>query len=407
MAEEKRKPIETSPGFGLMTKESLMPVSTKGARLFIGIPKEKTFQENRVSLTPESIAVLVSNGHRVVVESKAGEGSSYFDTDFSEAGAEIAEEANEVFKADIIVKSAPLAIHEIGMMHMNQIIISPIHLPMVNEKYLHELMNKRITALAFEYIKDNSKTFPIVRSMSEIAGNASILIAAEYLSNMNQGKGILLGGIAGVPPANVVILGAGVVGQFAARTALGLGAIIKVFDNSIYKLMRLQNNLGQRVFTSVISPTTLMDKLEDADVAIGAIHSETGRAPIVVTEEMVSNMKAGSVIIDVSIDQGGCFETSEVTTHTKPVFKKYDVIHYCVPNIASRVPRTASSAISNVISPLLLEASAFGGFDKFLVENVNLRHGVYIYKGSLTNRNLSQMFSLKFTDLELIFASSI
>jgi alanine dehydrogenase len=215
-----------------------------------------------------------------------------------------------------------------------------------------------------------------------------------------------LGGITGVPPATVVILGAGTVGEFAAQSALGLGAEVRVFDNSIYKLKRLQNAVGHRVFTCVLREDILSDELKNADITIGAIHSKSGRTPVVVTEHMVSHMKAGSVIIDVSIDQGGCFETSEVTNHDKPYFKKYDVLHYCVPNIASRVPRTASAAISNVITPIIIEAGKQGGFDKLLYNDSNLRHGVYVYKGACTNLHLSNKFKLKFTDLDLLFATT-
>ena len=289
---------------------------------------------------------------------------------------------------------------------MNQTLISPIHLPTMKQDTIQQLMNKKITAIAFEYIKDAAGMFPIVRSMSEIAGNTSVLIAAEYLGNRKDGKGVLLGGITGIPPASVVILGAGTVGEYAARTALGLGAEVKIFDNSIYKLKRLQSDIGHRVFTSIFHEHTLATALKHADVAIGAIHSKSGSTPMLVTENMVEGMKAGSVIVDVSIDQGGCFETSEVTSHDKPFFKKFDVIHYCVPNIPSRVPRTASIAISNVLTPALLEAASVGGFEKLLYQNQNTRHGVYIYKGSLTNYHLSQQFKIKYTDLNLLFSAT-
>jgi alanine dehydrogenase len=378
----------------------------KPSRLFIGIPKESTFQENRIPITPEAVDLLINNGARVVIESKAGEGSHYYDTDYSEVGAEIVFDKAEVFKADVIIKSAPITADEIKLMSLNQTLITPIHLPTLQVDILNQLMTKRITALATEYIRDSAGTFPIVRSMSEIAGIASVLVGSELLSNRQNGKGVLLGGITGVPPATVVILGAGTVGEFAAQSALGLGAEVRVFDNSIYKLKRLQNAVGHRVFTCVLREDILSDELKNADITIGAIHSKSGRTPVVVTEHMVSHMKAGSVIIDVSIDQGGCFETSEVTNHDKPYFKKYDVLHYCVPNIASRVPRTASAAISNVITPIIIEAGKQGGFDKLLYNDSNLRHGVYVYKGACTNLHLSNKFKLKFTDLDLLFATT-
>ncbi|MFN4881159.1 MAG: alanine dehydrogenase [Bacteroidota bacterium] len=387
-------------------QEESLALINKPSRLFIGIPKESTFQENRIPITPEAVDLLINNGARVVIESKAGEGSHYYDTDYSEVGAEIVFDKAEVFKADVIIKSAPITADEIKLMSLNQTLITPIHLPTLQVDILNQLMTKRITALATEYIRDSAGTFPIVRSMSEIAGIASVLVGSELLSNRQNGKGVLLGGITGVPPATVVILGAGTVGEFAAQSALGLGAEVRVFDNSIYKLKRLQNAVGHRVFTCVLREDILSDELKNADITIGAIHSKSGRTPVVVTEHMVSHMKAGSVIIDVSIDQGGCFETSEVTNHDKPYFKKYDVLHYCVPNIASRVPRTASAAISNVITPIIIEAGKQGGFDKLLYNDSNLRHGVYVYKGACTNLHLSNKFKLKFTDLDLLFATT-
>ena len=405
MATKSKAAEELVTKFEMMPQESMVAVQHKKGKLFIGVPKESSFQENRVALIPEAVAVLVNRGHRVVIESKAGEGAKLYDTDYSEAGAEIAYNREEVFKADIILKCAPLREEELNLLKLNQVIISPIHLPTMKPEILRKIMDKKITALAFEYIQDDAATFPIVRSMSEIAGNCAMMVASEYLADLKNGKGILLGGITGVPPATVVILGAGTVGEYAARTALGLGADVKVFDNSIYKLKRLQNHLGTRIYTSIIRQDILQKALQHADVAIGAIHSKTGRTQLIVTEHMVSNMKAGSVIIDVSIDQGGCFETSEVTSHENPSFKKFDVIHYCVPNIPSRVPRTASLAISNVLAPILLETHQAGGFDKMLQNSHSTRNGVYLFKGHLTNKHLSEKFNMKFTDLGLLFTS--
>ena len=241
--------------------------------------------------------------------------------------------------------------------------------------------------------------------MSEIAGSAVMLIAGQYLSNANHGKGVLVGGISGIPPTKVIIIGAGIVGEQAARTALAMGASIKIFDNSIYRLKRLQNNIGMRLFTSVIEPGILSKQLKTCDVAVGALAASGGRTPMVVTEEMVSKMRPGSVIVDVSIDHGGCFETSKITSHTSPVFKKYDVIHYCVPNIPSGFARTASQAISNVLMPLMLEMADDGGFESLVWYKINIRSGIYLFKGSLTNFHLSQRFDLKFTDLNLLIAS--
>ncbi|WP_207492185.1 alanine dehydrogenase [Aridibaculum aurantiacum] len=398
------KPL-VSTSFTYETLEETLDVKARGAQLHIGIPKETAFQENRIALTPEGVSVLVSNGHQVVMETKAGDGSKFTDKDYSEAGAKIVYEKQEVFKAPILVKSAPVVAEDLPLLQMSQVIVSPIHLSAMRSEYLQFMMEKRITALSFENLKDDSGTYPIVRSMSEIAGSAIMLIAGQYLGSANSGKGVLLGGISGIPPTKVIIIGAGVVGEFATRTALALGASVKVFDNNVYRLKRLQNNLGVRVWTSVIEPKILAKQLKSCEVAVGAMSSEFGRTPVVVTEEMVTNMRSGSVIIDVSIDRGGCFETSEITSHQRPTFVKHDVIHYCVPNIPSGFARTASQAISNVLMPLLLDVSEEGGFEEMVWHNFNLRHGIYMYKGHLTNFYLSQRFDLRYTDLNLLIAS--
>jgi alanine dehydrogenase len=335
----------------------------------------------------------------------AGNGSSYADKDYSDAGAKIALDKKEVYECDILVKSAPVSEEECEYLKPGQYIISPIHLAVMKRSILQKMMDKKITALSFENLKDDSGHNPIVRSMSEIAGSAVMLIAGQYLSNANNGKGVLVGGISGIPPTKVIIIGAGIVGEYAARTALAMGASVKIFDNSIYRLKRLQNNIGGRLWTSVIEPKILAKQLKTCDVAVGALSSTGGRTPIVVTEDMVSNMRPGTVIVDVSIDRGGCFETSEVTTHDKPVFKKYDVLHYCVPNIPSGFARTASQAISNVLMPLMLETADEGGIDNIVWHKLNIRTGIYLFKGSLTNFYLSERFDLKFTDLNLLIAS--
>ena len=394
-----------SPSFSYETLEETLDIKPKGEELFIGIPKETSFSENRIALTPEAVGVMVANGHRVVVETKAGEGASYSDTDYSDAGAKIAYDKKEVFECDILVKSAPVSEGECELLKPHQYIISPIHLAVMKREILQKMMDKKITALSFENLKDDSGHNPIVRSMSEIAGSAVMLIAGQYLNNANYGKGVLVGGISGIPPTKVIIIGAGIVGEYAARTALAMGASVKIFDNSIYRLKRLQNNIGGRLWTSVIEPKILSKQLKTCDVAVGALSSTGGRTPIIVTEEMVSNMRPGTVIVDVSIDRGGCFETSEVTTLEKPVFRKYDVIHYCVPNIPSGFARTASQAISNVLMPLLLETADDGGIDNVVWYKINIRSGIYMFKGSLTNFYLSERFDLKYTDLNLLIAS--
>ncbi|MBS1733284.1 MAG: alanine dehydrogenase [Bacteroidetes bacterium] len=387
------------------TLEETLDVKPKGEAMNIGIPKETSFNENRIALTPEAVGVIVANGHMVHIETNAGVGSNYRDKDYSEAGARIVMSKKEIFECDVIVKSAPVSEEDCELLKPNQYIISPIHLAVMKKEILEKMMAKRITALSFENLKDASGHNPIVRSMSEIAGSAVMLIAGQYLSNANHGKGVLVGGISGIPPTKVIIIGAGIVGEYAARTALAMGASVKIFDNSIYRLKRLQNNIGGRLWTSVIEPKILAKQLKTCDVAVGALSGDGGRTPVVVSEEMVSNMRPGTVIVDVSIDRGGCFETSMVTTHKNPVFSKYDVIHYCVPNIPSGFARTASQAISNVLMPLLLETADDGGIENVIWHKINIRSGIYLFKGSLTNFHLSERFDLKYTDLNLLIAS--
>lgn len=399
-----KKPFVSS-GFNYETLEETLDVKPRASSLSIAIPRENAFQENRIALSPDAVGVLVSNGHRVSVEYKAGEGAHFSDEQYMNAGAQIMHDKKELFQHDMIVKSAPVSDEEVPLLMVGQTIISPIHLPVMKTHILEKMMEKRITALSFENLKDESGHNPIVRSMSEIAGTAVMLIAGQYLSSANFGKGMLLGGISGIPPTKVVIIGAGIVGEYAARTALAVGASVKIFDNNIYKLKRLQNNIGVRLWTSVIEPKILSKQLKTCDVAVGALSSSSGRTPVVVTEEMVSMMRPGSVIMDVSIDRGGCFETSEVTSHEHPVVNKYDVIHYGVPNIPSGFARTASEAISNVLMPLLMKIGDEGGLEKLVWHQFNIRNGIYLFKGALTNFHLSERFNLKYTDLNLLIAS--
>lgn len=386
-------------------QEEMLEVARKKGKLYIGIPKEIAFQENRVPLVPDAVALLVNNGHRVVIEAGAGKAASFEDTDYSEAGAEIVYSPNDVYKADVIFKIAPPTLDEIELMQPKQTLFSALQLSVQPQDFLKKLISKKLNCVAFDLILDEAGIFPVIRAMGEIAGGASILIAAELLSNVNNGVGAILGGISGISPTEVVIIGAGTVGEFAARAAIGLGATVKVFDNSTSRLRRLQNQLGTRIFTSVIVPKVLEKHLRSADVAIGALRASQGRTPCVVTERMVSEMKTGSVIIDVSIDQGGVFETSEVTNHTKPVFRKHRVIHYCVPNINSRVARTASYALSNIFSQIILNMGDEGGFESIVRKEAGLRNGVYIYNGILTNQYLGEAFNLPFKDINLLMAA--
>jgi alanine dehydrogenase len=385
----------------LLPQEEKLEISKQRSDLFIGIPKESSYQERRICLTPDAVNSLVSEGHRVMIESGAGLSASYTDQEFSDAGAEITADTKKVFSCPMLLKISPLSIEEIELVNPETIVISAIQLKTRNKDYFEALAKKKITALAFEYIKDEDGTYPAVKSLSEIAGIASVLIASELMINNQFGKGLLFGNITGVPPTEVVILGAGTVGEFAAKSALGLGASVKVFDNSITKLRRLQNNLNQRIFTSTIQQKALLKALRRCDVAIGAMRGKE-RCPVVVSETMVELMKKGSVIVDVSIDTGGCFETSEVTTHEKPTFIHHEVIHYCVPNIPSRYSKTASLSISNIITPFLLQIADDGGIERAIRYNNGLKHGVYTYHGILTNKAIGEWFNLNYSDINLI-----
>ncbi|QJD96182.1 alanine dehydrogenase [Mucilaginibacter robiniae] len=389
----------------MQPQESMLEVRSKKNKLYIGIPREISFQENRIALTPLSVALLANNGHEVIMESNAGKAANFLDNHYSEQGAQIVYDIKKVYEADIIIKVAPPMLHEIELMKPGQILISTLQMTTLKPECLQAMISKRITALSFENLRDEGNVLSVVRAMSEIVGATSISIAAEYLSNVFGGKGLMLGGITGVPPTEIVILGAGTVGEYAARTAISLGAEVKVFDPSIYKLRRLQNNIGSRVFTSVIQPIVLEKAITTCDVVIGALRAEDGRSPCIITEETVSRMKPNSVIIDVSIDQGGCFETSEVTNHTHPVFRKYEVIHYCVPNIASRVARTATYALTNIFTPILLDIGEKGGINNVIWQKAGVRNAVYIYNGHLTNKHLAERFNIPCKDLDLLIVS--
>jgi alanine dehydrogenase len=385
----------------LLPQEEKLEIGKHKSELFIGIPKETSYQERRICLTPDAVSSLVSHGHRVMIESDAGKNASFSDKEYSDAGAEVTQDTKKVFSCPIILKVEPPTLEEIEMMNSEAILISAIQLKTQKKDYFEALTKKKITSLAFEFIKDSDGSYPAVKSLSEIAGTASVLIAAELMINNNDGKGLLFGNITGVPPTEVVILGAGTVAEYAVRTALSLGANVKVFDNSITKLRRLQNTLNQRIFTSTIHDKALLKALRRCDVAIGALKGEN-RTPIVVTETMVEHMKKGAVIVDVSIDTGGCFETSEVTTHEHPTFIKNNVIHYCVPNIPSRYSKTASISISNIITPTLINIAEDGGIEAAIRCNKGLKNGIYFYHGILTNKSIADWFNLEHRDINLI-----
>ncbi len=403
--EKKKTGFETLAKAGLAHQEQMLAVKKKKNSFFIGLPKEISLQENRITLTPDAVELLVNNGHEIWLETKAGVGSKFTDQQYSEAGAKIVYTANEVYRADVILKIEPPTEDEIELMRPGQTLISALQLGHLLPEQVQGLLKKKITSLAFELIEDKVGGMPIIRAMSEIAGSTVMLIASEYLSTANNGKGVILGGITGVPPTKVVIIGAGTVAEFAARAALGLGADVQVFDNHLYKLRRIKHILGQQLYTSTIDTITLSETLKSADVVIGALRAEKGKARHVITEEMVSRMKPDSLIIDLSIDQGGCVETSEITTLKKPAFRKHDVIHYCVPNVASRVAHTATNALSNIFTPTILRAAEEGGVEEMVFSHKWFMKGVYTYKGGLTNESVARKFGLKYKNIELLLAA--
>ncbi len=389
----------------LLPKEEMLEVKKSSKKITIGIPKEKSRFENRIALTPQGVELLVENGHTVLFETGAGIPANYPDNDFSECGATIVANASEVFKAEIIIKISPFTEDEIDLLATKQTIISLVQLHQQSRDLIKKLMDKKVNALAFELIKDDNGCFPIIRSMSEIEGAASIMIASEYLSKAHNGKGILLGGITGISPSEVVILGAGTAGESAARAALGMGATVKVFDNSFKSLIDLERSIGQRIFTSVLHPKALTKALKSADAVIGNLRYLQSGLAYLVTEDQVEQMKPGSILIDLSMAQGGCFESSIITDFAHPVFIKHGVIHYCVPNVASHVSRTATIALSNIFAQLLLKISDAGSIDNMIKEDSDFSNGVYIYRGILTNHFIGEKFSLPSKDIGLLLAA--
>jgi len=405
MSEKTKDFLRFSQKEQILPQEEMLETAVKKDKLIIGIPKELSQNENRIALAPEAVHLLAENGHRILFEEYAGASAHFNNEQYAEAGAEIVSTPDEVYKADIIVKIGPLTVDEIDKLENNKVVFSSVFLPDRDKAYFEKLMAQKVKAISYEFIQDKTGGFPVIKSMSEIIGNTAVMIAAEYLSHESYGRGIMLGGFPGIKPTEVVIIGAGTVAEFAARTALGMGALVKVFDNSIYKLRSIQNKLGNRIFTSIVQPKVLLKTLKDADVVISAMHSAAGVASCFVSEEMVRQMHPGSIIVDVSIDQGGCFETSKVTSHQQPVFQVHGITHYCVPNIASRVPHTASYSLSNFLTPLILNISESGGIDRLMKLDHAFSKGVYIYNGVMTNKHISDLFNIPFRDLDLLMAA--
>lgn len=401
-------PLSFSQGIGLKTLEqSLMRTKTHVA-LKIGLPRERSNDERRICLTPGGVSVLIANGHQVLIETDAGTAANFPDREYADAGAEITYSTDELYrKSDLILKIAPPTEEETGFLQPNQVVFSALHLGNLQGSYLETLIKKNITGIGFEFIQSSDGNFPIVRMLHEITGSAAVQIAAHYLESSNHGQGILLGGISGVPPATVLIIGAGIIGEYAARTAIGYGAQVFVLDNDLSALRRIESALNRRVHTAMANLQYLASALPVADVVIGAAMEEGNRAPVLITESMVESMKAGAVIVDTVIDQGGCIATSRPTSHSNPVFRAFDVTHYCVPNIPSMVARTSTYALNNVMVPFLIQIGDTGGINEALWSLTSLRNGTYTYRQHLTKKNLSRFFNLPYRDIEMLIASRI
>ncbi len=395
-------------GQALLPMEKPLRLREQHRSLRIGVPREVANEERRVALAPSGVATLVANGHEVYVEQGAGVLANFPDAEYMEAGAQIVATPEDLYsQCELIVKVGRPTDDELKLLQENQVLISALHLGSTTLDFLRRLMELGVTGIGFEFIRDSDGTLPIVRMMHEIMGSMAVQIAARYLESNEGGKGVMLGGISGVPPATVVIIGAGVVGEWAARTALGFGAHVVVLDTDLGALRALEHYLDRRVTTAMASVEFIRKAVRSADVVIGAKMGEGQRAPILVTEDMVAEMQPGSVIVDTMIDQGGCIETSRPTTHSNPVFRKYDVIHYCVPNMPSNAARTATYALNNVLVPYLIEIGESGSIHEALWRNVGLRNGTYVYRRHLTKKSLAAMFGLPYRDIELLIASGL
>lgn len=381
----------------LIPKEEKLEIIKRGKQYSIGVPKETCLNERRTCITPDAVQVLVAHGHQVTVEAGAGEGSFFTDLQYSESGAKITTDPREAFEQDLVLKINPPTTEEIEYLKPYTYLVSALQINLRDQEYFKKLSERKVNAIAFEFVVDEYKQLSLVRLIGEIAGNIAVLYSAELLALSN---GLMLGGITGVRPTEVVILGAGIVGEFATKAALGLGASVKVFDNSLSKLRRLHMMVDGRVPTSIIDPKELNKSLKRADVVISAF-SKYSAFPVV-TKEMVMGMKKGSVIIDVTIDNSNVIETSELTDMENPFIVKYGVIHSGLPNLTSKMPRTTTKAISNFFLSYLLNYDEEGGFENMLVRKNEMKQSLYMYKGRHTNKAICDRFNLTYHDINLL-----
>lgn len=396
---------DSSPGQGLLPQQEVLNTDNKDKLISFGIPKEITHYENRILLTPQDVGILIQRGHKVIFESGAGNGARFSDQQYVDQGVLLVYTAAEAYTADIILKIMAPTLKEIEMMKPRQVLFSTLNLVDDNKAYFQALMKKKITACYIEGIRDDDGSYPIMRAMGEITGNACIYLASRYLSDPRMGQARMLGGFSGVEPIEVVILGAGTVAEYATRTALGMGAQVRIFDPSIKKIRRLQSLINQRVYSGLLTRNNISSALPHADAVVCALFSHQRVTPCYISEDMVRSMKQGAVLLDVSIDRGPCAETSHLTTLKNPVYESYGVIHYCVPNILSRFSNTASFALSNYFMSFFCAMADNGGITNTIIKNFGLRNSAYIYRGVLTKEFISNKTGLPYKDINLLISS--
>jgi alanine dehydrogenase len=367
--------------------------------MIVGIPREKKKDEYRVAIVPVGVEEMVKNGHRVIFEKGAGIGSGISDSDYEKAGAIIIDDAAYIFEnAEIIMKVKEPLPEEYQHLRKGQILFTFFHFA-ASRELTEVCMESGIVAIAYETMRDKEGKLPLLTSMSEVAGRMSIQEGAKYLENPMEGKGILLGGVPGVSPAEVVIIGGGVVGTNAAKVAAGLGARVTILDINFERMRYLDDVMPKNVITLMSNIYTINRKVAEADLLIGAVLIEGAKAPLLVTRDTVKTMKTGTVIVDVSIDQGGCIETSRPTTHSKPIFMVDGVVHYCVTNMPGAVGRTSSYALTNVSLRYALEI-ANKGYKKAAKENITIKRGINMVEGKITNKAVAEAFNMEFCKLE-------
>jgi alanine dehydrogenase len=403
MTKKEKLAKATSGSTFMLPQEEMLEVRRKSKKIKIGIPCDREKVEFRVPLTPQAVELLVSYGHEILIEKEAGKAASYSDEEYTNAGALVMQDRKEIYECDIVLRISPFDESEIDLLKGHQALISNLQIMAHCQNSISRLMQKRMINIAYEYLEDEDGNQPVVQLMSQISGTTSIILANEYMSKSHNGKGVLLGSVTGISPAEVVILGSGTAAEYAARVALGLGAMVKVFDDNINSLRRLEEKLQQRIFTSVFYPKVVKKALKSADAVLGAMPVGTPPA-FFITEEMVKKMKQGSVIIDLNVSQGGCFETSRPTDLNNPTFIEHGVVHFCVPNVPAIVSRTASIALSNILIPIIISIGEIGGIDNYIKDSKGFRKGVYIYNGILTNSTLAEKFNLPYKDLDLLMA---